>query len=102
MHLPALLSYLFQGSTNAKELSSKGVKIWDANGSREFLDGLGFSNRKEGDLGPVYGFQWRHFGAEYKDMDSGEGTVLPQIPEYCHSSVVSSEVWGIRSQCLGS
>ena len=24
--------------------------------------------REEGDLGPVYGFQWRHFGAEYKDM----------------------------------
>ncbi|OWK01701.1 TYMS [Cervus elaphus hippelaphus] len=61
---------LLQGSTNAKELSSKGVKIWDANGSRDFLDSLGFSNRAEGDLGPVYGFQWRHFGAEYKDMDS--------------------------------
>ena len=63
---------LLQGSTNAKELSSKGVKIWDANGSRDFLDSLGFSNRADGDLGPVYGFQWRHFGAEYKDMDSGE------------------------------
>jgi hypothetical protein len=24
--------------------------------------------REEGDLGPVYGFQWRHFGAQYKDM----------------------------------
>lgn len=72
--LDAALSHLFQGSTNAKELSSKGVKIWDANGSRDFLDSLGFSTRAEGDLGPVYGFQWRHFGAEYKEMDSGEET----------------------------
>ncbi|PKK34308.1 thymidylate synthetase [Columba livia] len=62
------LLWFIKGSTNAKELSAKGVKIWDANGSREFLDKQGFSSREEGDLGPVYGFQWRHFGAEYKDM----------------------------------
>lgn len=60
-----------QGSTNAKELSAKGVKIWDANGSRDFLDNLGFTDREEGDLGPVYGFQWRHFGAEYTNMHAG-------------------------------
>ncbi|KAF6737672.1 Thymidylate synthase [Oryzias melastigma] len=62
------LLWFIKGSTNAKELSDKGVKIWDANGSRAFLDNLGFTEREEGDLGPVYGFQWRHFGAEYKDM----------------------------------
>lgn len=60
--------FIFRGSTNAKELSAKNVTIWDANGSRAFLDKLGFTAREEGDLGPVYGFQWRHFGAEYIDM----------------------------------
>lgn len=61
-----------QGSTNSKELSQKGVKIWDANGSRDFLDNLGFTEREEGDLGPVYGFQWRHSGAQYIDMHTGK------------------------------
>ena len=35
---------------------------------QEFLDARGLTHREEGDLGPVYGFQWRHFGAEYVDM----------------------------------
>ncbi|XP_064298986.1 thymidylate synthase isoform X1 [Phalacrocorax carbo] len=69
------LLWFIKGSTNAKELSAKGVKIWDANGSREFLDKQGFSTREEGDLGPVYGFQWRHFGAEYKDMHTDVGAL---------------------------
>ncbi|XP_053716133.1 thymidylate synthase isoform X1 [Synchiropus splendidus] len=62
------LLWFIKGSTNSKELSEKGVKIWDANGSRSFLDKCGFTEREEGDLGPVYGFQWRHFGAEYTNM----------------------------------
>lgn len=62
------LLWFVRGDTNGKHLSEKGVKIWDGNGSREFLDKRGLSHREEGDLGPVYGFQWRHFGAKYVDM----------------------------------
>ncbi|XP_059480982.1 thymidylate synthase [Neocloeon triangulifer] len=62
------LLWFIKGSTNAKELSAKGVRIWDQNGSRQFLDAQGLTHREEGDLGPVYGFQWRHFGAKYQDM----------------------------------
>ncbi|XP_043478036.1 thymidylate synthase [Leptopilina heterotoma] len=62
------LLWFIRGSTNAKELTEKGVHIWDPNSSREFLDSCGFTDREEGDLGPVYGFQWRHFGAEYTNM----------------------------------
>ncbi|KAI6175423.1 Thymidylate synthase [Aphelenchoides bicaudatus] len=60
------LLWFIRGETNSKTLSARGVKIWDANGAREFLDSNGFKDREEGDLGPVYGFQWRHFGAEYQ------------------------------------
>jgi len=70
------LLWFIKGDTNGKHLSEKGVKIWDGNGSREFLDKRGLSHREEGDLGPVYGFQWRHFGAKYVDMHtdySGQG-----------------------------
>jgi thymidylate synthase len=63
----AELLWFVAGSTSSKPLSDQGVKIWDGNGSREFLDSVGLSHREEGDLGPVYGFQWRHFGAEYID-----------------------------------
>lgn len=62
------LLWFISGSTNAHKLSEKGVHIWDANSSREFLDTYGFQDREEGDLGPIYGFQWRHFGAEYTNM----------------------------------
>ena len=40
-----------QGSTNANDLVEKKVHIWDGNGSREFLDSLGFTDREVNDLG---------------------------------------------------
>ena len=61
------LLWFVSGCTTSKPLSDAGIHIWDGNGSRAFLDNLGFTEREEGDLGPVYGFQWRHFGAEYQD-----------------------------------
>ncbi|KAL1953113.1 hypothetical protein VTO42DRAFT_3572 [Malbranchea cinnamomea] len=63
----AELLWFLSGSTSSIPLSEAGIKIWDGNGSREYLDSVGLSHREVGDLGPVYGFQWRHFGAEYVD-----------------------------------
>lgn len=64
------LLWFVAGETDGKKLSELGVKIWEGNGSREYLDSIGLHHRREGDLGPVYGFQWRHFGAKYIDCDS--------------------------------
>ncbi|RCI08657.1 hypothetical protein L249_4643 [Ophiocordyceps polyrhachis-furcata BCC 54312] len=64
------LLWFIEGNTSSKALSDAGVKIWDGNGSREFLDSVGLSHREVGDLGPVYGFQWRHFGADYVDAET--------------------------------
>ena len=74
------LIWFVKGETNAKKLSDKKIRIWDGNASREFLDKIGLTEREEWDLGPVYGFQWRHFGAEYGTMhDSYEGKGFDQI-----------------------
>lgn len=78
----AELLWFVSGSTNGNLLSEQGVKIWEGNGSREYLDSVGLSHRQEGDLGPVYGFQWRHFGAEYKDFTTDyTGQGVDQLAE---------------------
>lgn len=67
------LLWFVSGCTDGKALSAKGVNIWEGNGSREYLDKVGLGHRREGDLGPVYGFQWRHFGAEYGTCEEDYG-----------------------------
>lgn len=59
------LMWFLRGQTDGRILCEQNVHIWDANGTREFLNSRGLLNRDEYDLGPIYGFQWRHFNAEY-------------------------------------
>lgn len=59
------LLWFIKGNTNTRDLAKKNVHIWDANGSRQFLDSVGLTHYEEGDVGPIYGFQWRHYGAQY-------------------------------------
>ena len=59
------LLWFIRGETNNKILKEQGVHIWDANGSREFLDSRGLSLYPEDMLGPVYGYQWRNYDASY-------------------------------------
>ncbi|NBO99367.1 MAG: thymidylate synthase [Proteobacteria bacterium] len=64
-HVIEELLWFMRGDTDAKILQRKGVKIWDGNTSREFLDARGLTNYEEGVLGAGYGWQWRFFGAKY-------------------------------------
>jgi len=63
------LKMFILGETNTKRLRDKKIPIWDINTSRPHLDDVGL-DYPEGTLGPVYGFQWRHFGADWTKSSS--------------------------------
>lgn len=77
------LLFFLKGDTNVNHLSEKGVKIWDPNTTREFLDSVGLKHYENGDMGAMYGFQFRHHGIPYRGMNENyEGLGFDQI-EYC-------------------
>lgn len=67
------LLWFLKGSTNAKYLQDRNVHIWDGNSTREYLDSCGFFNYSVGELGPVYGWQWRYYGKKYSDKGDDKG-----------------------------
>lgn len=73
------LLWFLRGDTSAARLSEKGVRIWEGNTSKEYLERRGLEY-DEGDCGPVYGFQWRHWNAPYGCCDDAyDGKGIDQI-----------------------
>ena len=60
------LLWFISGSTDNRILNERHVHIWDKNASQEFLESRNL-NYEEGDLGPIYGHQWRHYGEKYSN-----------------------------------
>jgi dihydrofolate reductase / thymidylate synthase len=80
-----LMMYL-RGDTDNKILTDKNIHIWDGNTNREFLDSRGLTEYPEGDMGETYGFNFRHFGGEYKDCHTQyeKGNGFDQVENAIH------------------
>jgi thymidylate synthase len=105
------LLWFLRGKTDNKTLQERNVHIWDGNSSREFLDKTGLEHYREGDCGPIYSFQWKHFGADYKsceDSYDGQGVdqvnyVLNEIKTNPNSRRIMMSAWNpadLKKMCL--
>ena len=79
VHLKSIIHELLwfvRGQTDVGHLQEVGVSIWDEWATAEQTAKFG---RKEGDLGPVYGHQWRNFGATERQDGSYERDGVDQL-----------------------
>jgi thymidylate synthase len=75
------LLWFVRGETQVESLQKAGVTIWDEWATAEQTARFG---RKAGDLGPVYGHQWRNFGATKKADGSYERDGVDQLARLVH------------------
>lgn len=79
VHLKSIIHELLwfvRGETQVQPLQDVGVTIWDEWATAEQTARFG---RKAGDLGPVYGHQWRNFGATPKADGGWEHDGVDQL-----------------------
>ncbi len=72
------LLWFLKGDTRVKYLQDNGVRIWNEWATAEQTAKFG---RKEGDLGAVYGHQWRNYGATKNADGSYNNDGVDQIRE---------------------
>jgi thymidylate synthase len=60
-HIVYELFWFLSGATDTDYLKEHGVKIWEGNTSKEFLQSRDL-DLPEGSVGKLYGYQWRRFG----------------------------------------
>ncbi len=79
VHLKSIvheLLWFVSGATRVQPLKDVGVSIWDEWATAEQCARFG---RKAGDLGPVYGHQWRNFGATPRPDGTWEQDGVDQL-----------------------
>lgn len=63
------LLFFLRGESDTKILEARGVNIWKGNTTREFLNKRGLQHLPVGNMGKMYGHQWRRFGEIERDYD---------------------------------
>ena len=74
------LLWFIRGETNNKILQEQGVHIWDGNSTPEFLKSRGL-DYEDGELGPIYGFQWRNFNGDYLEKETPPAPKIDQLQQ---------------------